>query len=29
MDLVWKVKEGNSVKLKDYDPGFTNGYSSH
>ncbi len=29
MDLVWKVKEGSAVKLKDYDPGFTNGYSSH
>lgn len=27
MDLVWKVKEGSTVKLKDYDPGFTNGYS--
>src|SRR5579875_54324 len=29
MDLVWKIKEGTNVKLKDYDPDFTNGYSHH
>ena len=23
MDLVWKVNEGSTVKLKDYDPGYT------
>jgi PPK2 family polyphosphate:nucleotide phosphotransferase len=23
MDLVWKVNEGSKVKLKDYDPGYT------
>src|SRR5260221_11315256 len=22
-DLLWKVKEGTKVKLKDYDPGYT------
>ncbi len=23
MDLIWKVNEGSKVKLKDYDPGYT------
>lgn len=26
-ELVWKVDEGSKVDLKDYDPGYTNGYS--
>ncbi len=29
MNLVWKVEEGSNVKLKDYDPDFTGGYSKH
>lgn len=29
MNMVWKVDEGSEVKLKDYDPNYTGGYSNH
>jgi PPK2 family polyphosphate:nucleotide phosphotransferase len=29
MSLVWKIDEGTQVKLKDYDPGYTDKHTDH
>ncbi len=29
MELLWKVEEGSHIKLKDYDPGYTDKHADH